>query len=121
MLGGAGLAAVIATPGIAGEHPAVGTLKIVPTESGYRISASVDGRGSAVIDAELTVLKEDESGRIQTRQARQVQTGRGERSEIATSNISMADEGTLEVTLVLSEGARTVYSVSQRITREIPD
>lgn len=121
VLGGAGLAAAITVPSLAEEQTAVGELTIVPTDSGYRITASVDGRGTAMIDADLTVLKDDESGRIQTRQSRQVQTEPGARDEIATSTVSMSDTGTLEVTLSLSEGDRAVYRVTHRITRDIPD
>lgn len=108
-------------PAFAQNNVAVGTLKIVPTDSGYRITATVQGRAAATIDAKLTVMKQDASGRVQTRQSGRVQTSKGQSDQVAQSSVSLDDEGMLDVMLVLSEGDRTIYRVSQRVAREIPD
>lgn len=121
MLCGAVGGTMIAAPVSADDPPAIGGLSIVPTDGGYRITATVDGRSAAAIDAELTVSKSDDAGRVRTSQSRQVITESGRHNEIATSQISMADEGTLKVSLVLSVEDRIVYRVSQTVTREIPD
>ncbi len=121
ILGGAVGATMIAAPVFAGDPPAIGGLSVVPTDGGYRITATVDGRSTAAIDAELTVSKSDHAGRVRTRQSRQVITESGRHNEIATSQISMADEGTLKVSLVLSVEDRIVYRISQTVTQEIPD
>ncbi|WP_412504387.1 curli-like amyloid fiber formation chaperone CsgH [Roseovarius sp. SYSU LYC5161] len=120
VLASAGCALMAAAPTFAGDISATGSLNVVPTDGGYRITASLDGRGSGTIEAKMTVLKQDGNGRVQTQQSRRIRTRKGQSDEVATSTVSLADEGTLKVTLVLSEGDRTVYRESHEVTREIP-
>lgn len=121
MIAAASWAAAMSVPALAADSVAVGTLKIVPTDSGYRITATVKGRAAADIDAKLTVMKQDASGGVQTRQSRRVQTSKGQNDQVAQTSVSMDDEGMLDVTLVLSEGDRMIYRASQRVARKIPD
>jgi hypothetical protein len=69
----------------------------------------------------MVILKNDTSGRIEIRQSRKVETGPGTSSQVATSKVSMSDEGTIEATLTLSDDSGIVYRVVQRIDHEIPD
>ena len=113
--------ALLGVQGMAGEPDAIGRFDIAPTETGYKITATVEGRAGATIDAEMVILKNDTNGRIETRQSRKVETGPGMRSQIATSQVSMSDEGTIEATLTLSDESGIVYRVIHRIDHEIPD
>lgn len=112
---------LLGSPGFAEETEAVGRFDIAATDTGYRITATVEGRANSTIDAEMAILKNDTSGRIETRQSRKVETGPGTSSQVATSKVSMSDEGTIEATLTLSDDSGIVYRVIQRIDHEIPD
>lgn len=107
-----------AAPLSADSLASTGQLVIVPTEGGYEISAVIEGRETATIEGSLTVLKDDTSGRMKTRQSRTIEATADQSFEVARTRVSFSDEGRIEATLVLTGKAGPFFRTRHLITRE---
>ena len=117
LLAGA-VSACLAFPVLAEPLESTGHLALIPVERGYEITAVIEGREAATIEATLTVMKEDTTGRMETRQSQTVDTEADQSVEVARTHVSLSQEGRLEATLVLTGAAGPFFRTRHLITRE---
>ena len=123
-LAGAVIAALaLSTSMVRAEGSATFALPIIElaaTPSGVSVQGKVIGLESASVDAELTVFREDNSGRVSSRQSRSLDTTTGSVHVVATMDVSAAPGAELEVLLELSADGN-VFARSETRLGDLPE
>jgi hypothetical protein len=107
-------------PAVAEQVPtlALPVIDVTPVEGGLRVEGRVLGLGDGTVDANLSLTREDGSGRTATRQSREISVTAGSNDVVASTQLSAGEDTRLDVTLVL----RSVGSVfAQAQIRLAPD
>jgi hypothetical protein len=95
-------------------------IELAATPSGVSVQGKVIGLESASVDAELTVFREDNSGRMSYRQSRSLDITTGSVHVVATMDVSAAPGAELEVLLELSADGN-VFARSETRLGDLPE
>lgn len=112
----AGVVATFAS-GLSADPAAIGQVEIMPTSDGMVVTGFVHGRSiqSVSVDAQLIVLKSDQSGSVRTKQSSTVEILEGESEQFAQAGVSVHFNGTVDIALKISQHGKVIHSVDHRI------
>ena len=83
------------------DVPASARIEIDQTPEGFRIAGLVTGIEQVPVQAELTIEKSDQAGRVNSQQGQELTLTPGETRTIAQNTLSLGLEGQIAATLVL--------------------
>ncbi|MDG1128521.1 MAG: curli-like amyloid fiber formation chaperone CsgH [Paracoccaceae bacterium] len=83
------------------DVPASARIEIDQTPEGFRIAGLVTGIEQVPVQAELTIEKSDQAGRVNSQQGQELTLTPGETRTIAQNTLSLDPEGQIAATLVL--------------------
>lgn len=83
------------------DVPASARIEIDQTPEGFRIAGLVTGIEQVPVQAELTIEKSDQAGRVNSQQGQELTLTPGETRTIEQNTLSLGPEGQIAATLVL--------------------